>query len=460
MKIFKLFSLTAIFSILLGIVIWFALYDKNLVRQKTIQTENYGTISIAYPFFGEHAQVLAFIDTQKIDPNKLASQIAHLGVRAAIVDGKRALKAFSSGGKQCLDPVQIATSITSLRKIIPISEAKRLVVSGIGDGALIPFFNAETPSEQNITNLSIGFSVVLPPYVILCPSFITRQQGQQKKLLSVPDITGNWHSVWVDYPAAETAVFVRKISKAKTSIAPYDTPDDTVLTDELQKVLGPTNSPSSPLPVVEVPAPGANQTVTLFYSGDGGWRDLDRIVAGEMARQGNPVVGIDTLRAFWNRKTPEQSADELARTMEYYRKAWGAKNFVLAGYSFGADILPALYNRLTPADQDSVHLLVLLSVSKEADFEIHVTGWLGKDSSGLPISPELSRMPANKILCVYGRKEKAETACTDLISTQAELLELPGGHHFDEDYPKLTRLILKKYQAVGIHGTADPHPSD
>jgi type IV secretory pathway VirJ component len=55
--------------------------------------------------------------------------------------------------------------------------------------------------------------------------------------------------------------------------------------------------------VVEVPAGQATDTVTLFLSGDGGWRDLDRDVAGEMAKLGYPVVGIDTLRYYWQHKT-------------------------------------------------------------------------------------------------------------------------------------------------------------
>ncbi len=423
-----------------------------------MQTDTFGSIAVAYPLFGEHEQVLAFIDTKKFDADKLANRIAHLGVQAAIVDAECALRAFASKSNQCLDLKQISASIAALREIIPISADKPLVVSGIGDGALIPFFNAVTTSLQNATNLSIGFTVVLPPSLRLCPSFKTRRQDQQTELISAPNLAGNWRSVWVENPEPETGIFVRGIAAAKASIVLYDTPVDDVLLEELRKLFGKSDSPSIPLPVVEEPATGTNETVTLFYSGDGGWRDLDRTVAKEMAKQGYPVVGIDTLRGFWSRKTPEQAAEALAGTMAYYRKSWGAKNFVLAGYSFGADILPALYNLLSPTDQASVRLLVLLAVSKNADFEIEVSGWLGKDSSGLPILPELARMPKNKIVCVYGREEKAETACSNLAGSRAAILELPGGHHFDEDYPKLTRLILEQYQALGKHGASGSPP--
>jgi type IV secretory pathway VirJ component len=170
-----------------------------------------------------------------------------------------------------------------------------------------------------------------------------------------------------------------------------------------------------------------------------------------MAALNYPVVGIDVLRYFWEHKTPEQAAADLTATMAYYRKNWGTKSFVLAGYSFGADILPSLYNRLPKQDQDSVALLVLIALANTADFEIHVAGWLGQSGGEKPLAPELVQIPKNKILCIYGIEEKAETACTNLLHSEATILELPGGHHFDQDYPKLTRKILDVYRQHGIN---------
>ncbi|MEV9163440.1 AcvB/VirJ family lysyl-phosphatidylglycerol hydrolase, partial [Klebsiella pneumoniae] len=78
------------------------------------------------------------------------------------------------------------------------------------------------------------------------------------------------------------------------------------------------------LPVLEVPAAQPSDIVTLFYSGDGGWRDLDKDSAEHMASMGYPVVGIDTLRYYWQHKSPEQSAADLSKLMQHYREKWGA----------------------------------------------------------------------------------------------------------------------------------------
>lgn len=126
---------------------------------------------------------------------------------------------------------------------------------------------------------------------------------------------------------------------------------------------------------------------------------------------------------------------------------------MLAGYSFGADILPAVYNHLSEQDRKSVALLVLLALGKTADFEIHVSGWIGKNSSGIPILTELNRIQGNKILCVFGQEEKDDSACTALSTPGVRLMELPGGHHFDQDYSKLTMRIIEIYRQAGLKGS-------
>jgi len=94
----------------------------------------------------------------------------------------------------------------------------------------------------------------------------------------------------------------------------------------------------------------------------------------------------------------------------------------------------------------------MLALGKTADFEIHVSGWIGKSNNGLPISPELNRIQGNKILCIFGQEEKEDSACSTLSTSGARLLELPGGHHFDQDYPKLAMRIIDVYRQTGLQG--------
>lgn len=438
----------------LGVIsagVWLSVQKRPLLVEKQLTSENFGYISIAEPLWDSQGMVLVFVDTQKFPAKALAQRLAATGVTAAVIDTAKIFKHFNAENEECLDGHFVATTINALVTQLPDPAVNRLIVAGLADGALLPFLNAQAPLGNAAINLSIGFSVALPADLDLCPPLSSSQKNKQRLLISAPAPEGNWRSVWTEQPADETAVFIRTLGDVDTRIAAYDTPLDDLLIEEVKTAMGQSKQASPPMPVVEVPAAKPSDTVTLFYSGDGGWRDLDRTVAGEMAAQNYSVVGVDVLRYFWEHKTPEQAAADLAATMAYYRKNWGVKSFVLAGYSFGADILPPVYNRLSAQDQHSVSLLVLLALADHADFEIHVTGWLGKSGGEHALAPELIKLPKQKILCVYGKDEKAKTACTALINSDASILELPGGHHFDQDYPKLTRQILDVYQRHGIH---------
>ncbi|MDH4873000.1 AcvB/VirJ family lysyl-phosphatidylglycerol hydrolase [Pseudomonas sp. BN515] len=297
------------------------------------------------------------------------------------------------------------------------------LVAGIGAGASFAWRWLAGQGNDNVQALSIDFSLDTPD----CPAALPQKAPH-----------GHWLAAWNDNPDDPSAAFARNQSNAETLISDYDTSLTQLLQQRLQSLL---QGQGEPLPVVEVPATHSTGTVTLFYSGDGGWRDLDRAVADEMAKRDYPVVGIDALRYFWQHKNPEQGAADLSRLMKEYREKWGAKRFVLAGYSFGADVLPAFYNRLPKADQDQVDAILLLALARSGSFEIEVQGWLGKAGQEAATGPELAKLPASKVLCVFGKEEISESGCTQ-PGAVGENLELPGGHHYDENYPALAEKLL------------------
>jgi type IV secretory pathway VirJ component len=197
------------------------------------------------------------------------------------------------------------------------------------------------------------------------------------------------------------------------------------------------------LPLVLLPAARHGKTMAIIYSGDGGWRDLDKQIGEQLQRAGIPVVGVDTLRGFWHRRAPEASAGDLERIVDHFATAWSTPDVLLIGYSFGADIIPFLVNRIKPAVLRHIRLISLLGLSKSADFEIHVSGWLGGTSAdALALSPELRRLDRSRVQCFLGEEEKDESGCRDAALTGAEIIETAGGHHFNENYAMLARIII------------------
>lgn len=301
------------------------------------------------------------------------------------------------------------------------------LVAGSDTGAMLAWRWLAAQNDSKAQALSVGFSLGKPDCDAPPPASSAH---------------GHWLVAWNDNPDDASARFVRQQATAETLIGDYQTEPKMLLMTQLRRLL---QGASDDLPVVEVPAAQPGDTVSLFYSGDGGWRDLDKAVAEQMAERGYPVVGVDTLRYFWQRKSPEQAASDLSELMREYREKWHAKRFVLIGYSFGADVMPALYNRLPDSDKQQVDAVLLLALARSGAFEIHVDGWLGKDASEAATGPELVKLPAEKVLCVYGTEEAPESGCTQPQAT-GENLQLPGGHHYDKDYPALAQRLIAAIQ--------------
>ncbi len=205
------------------------------------------------------------------------------------------------------------------------------------------------------------------------------------------------------------------------------------------------------LPLVEDIVTPAHDTVAIFYSGDGGWRDIDQRISARLNQQGVPVIGVDALRYFWSEKTPEATAADLSAIIGHYRKRLGVSKVVLIGYSFGANLLPKVYNLLPDADRKTVTLLSLLALSHQADFEIVLGSWVGVAGTakhGDPVD-HLAIIDASSVQCVYGLEEE-DSGCPALagrVKDGLELIARPGGHHFDENYELVADRILARVVA-------------
>jgi type IV secretory pathway VirJ component len=211
---------------------------------------------------------------------------------------------------------------------------------------------------------------------------------------------------------------------------------------------GPGEIRVSDLPLVEFPVRAVQgDRCVVLLSGDGGWARLDQELAEALAAGGCPVVGLNSLRYFWIRRTPDSAARDLERICRHYLGTWNARRLVLVGYSFGADVLPFLVNRLPPDLRARVALVALVGLGDSATFEFHLSGWLGWGPRGpeQPVLPELRRLRGPRVLCVDGSQDMGRLG-PELDPSLAKRVLLPGSHHFGGDYRSLARVVLKELQ--------------
>ena len=252
--------------------------------------------------------------------------------------------------------------------------------------------------------------------------------------------------VWLDASAsAASRAFVAGIPGQSNVLAPRVHSLPALYAAALRDIQAETQRGGvADLPLVEVLAPEPSlDAFAILYSGDGGWRDLDRSLADVLAAKGMSVVGVDVLRYYWRRKSPEAAARDLARIIHHYQQRWGRAQVVLIGFSFGADVLPFLINRLPADARADVRLITLLSPERVAAFEVEPSGWFHQQADAtIPIEPELKQLSTQRLQCVYGEDEAADSLCTSAAALGHLIVQKPGGHHFDHNYGELADAII------------------
>jgi len=194
------------------------------------------------------------------------------------------------------------------------------------------------------------------------------------------------------------------------------------------------------IPVINVPAAADGDTIAIFLTGDGGWRKIDKDIAATLSSKGIHVFGVNSMRYFWRKRTPEETANDIDILINTYLGRTGRKKAVLIGYSFGADVVPFVINRLSEKTRLKVSGAVLLGPAPDAFFEVSAKEWLGKIKGDYSTLPELLKNEAIPVLVFEGSKED-HTLINQLTKSNYEIVIIEGGHHFDGDYNKIALKI-------------------
>ncbi|MDO1581378.1 virulence factor family protein [Rhizobium oryzicola] len=334
------------------------------------------------------------------------------------------------------------------------------IVAGMEDGGMLALaIAAQTPAATIGATVAVDPNAVVPLETVLCtPAPKTAATGG-----TIYGLTDGALPDPVTVSLGETASKegrdnVAAIKAKHSDIWVKDQMDGSAvdrLAHETKAALDRIRKSGSPLdlPIVALEATPKLNTMAVIYSGDGGWRDIDKQLANYLQEDGVPVVGVDALRYFWEERSVEHTAADLSHIIETYKKKWKVDHVILVGYSFGANILPITYNNLPPQDRASVQMLSLIAPSHKADFQISVMGWFGAQGQGTHGDPaeHMAQIEPRKVQCIYGTAEADDSACTGVTNIAGvQVLPRPGGHHFDGDYRPLAKAIIERSKALSL----------
>jgi type IV secretory pathway VirJ component len=177
----------------------------------------------------------------------------------------------------------------------------------------------------------------------------------------------------------------------------------------------------------------------ILFPGDGGWRDFIDYLSNYISGNGINVVGFNTIPYFNHTRTPHEVAHDIQRVITNFSDAWGKNKVILAGYSFGAEILPFVYNELGPGFKNKVVCLALIAPSNLADFKVSPIYYYNPSGS-LPVLPEIKKVKTTRTL-IFCDKQK-NSICRFVNSNDSiDLAHLGFGHLFTGKFKEASVII-------------------
>lgn len=189
--------------------------------------------------------------------------------------------------------------------------------------------------------------------------------------------------------------------------------------------------------IIYQPSDTTSSKLIVLLSGDGGWLGFNDTLAVGFAKRGYHVIGVNSRTYFWHQKDPEQTAQDLAKVIDKYNAEWKIKRIVLNGYSFGADVVPFIYNRLPGEFKAKISKLQLLSPFLSTDFKVHLADLIsdGGDNRFYKVKDEVEKITI-PILCFYGRDEQPKPLA-DMRKSNLSVTIVPGDHHYRNSYHQI-----------------------
>jgi type IV secretory pathway VirJ component len=417
------------------------------------------------------AQVILFVSSKQgwdQGAATIARALASLDALVVGIDLPQYLKALSSAEENCSYP---GGDFDALSKFVQqkygFPNYVHPVLVGVAEGATFVYATAaQAPPDMFQGVISLGFCPELivekPPCEWNNLKWQSPPQGNRFQLLPGAALTVQWTILRGELeqacPVATVEAFVKQVNRGQLKVVPqvrhdFSSPDTWLpqFQQAFASMVMPVALASRPdaladLPLIEVPAASpATNTLAVILSGDGGWATIDRELGNIFAGRGIPVVGLNSLKYFWTRRTPDGAAKDLERILRHYLVTWKKDKALLIGYSLGADVLPFMANRLPQELLAHTPVVALLGPAHAVDFEFHLTDWLSSSTSAAvhPVLPEVQKLSTTKVLCVYG-EEEPDTLCKDLDPQRATILRLKGGHRFEGDYNALAEAVLQE----------------
>jgi len=182
------------------------------------------------------------------------------------------------------------------------------------------------------------------------------------------------------------------------------------------------------IPATGATPPARRGTAIVFFTGDSGFdAGMAPKVMAALAARGVPVLAVNSLTAFATRHTPDEARGTVVAAIDRALALPGVTHVVLAGQSFGADMVQYAASEMPVALRPRITQVLLSVPGDTLLFKATPAGLLdgAPDRPALPSAQAIGWAP---LLCIYGA-DQDDSLCPQLRRPNVRTVALPGGHH-------------------------------
>jgi len=196
-------------------------------------------------------------------------------------------------------------------------------------------------------------------------------------------------------------------------------------------------------------SPDHQKPLLIYFSGDGGFNAFSNTICNDLYKNGYGIIALNSKSYFWKKKTSQQTAAFIEPYIQKYLKEQKQSSVVLIGYSFGADVMPFVYNSLPKAIQKITEKIVLLAPSPSTDFEVHLLDMAGGTGTyNMDVASEINKIHEASIHII--NSTKSDFPVNKVKNKNAYTTVVKGNFHFDKDPKTVLSSIYKSLLVVPI----------
>jgi len=188
----------------------------------------------------------------------------------------------------------------------------------------------------------------------------------------------------------------------------------------------------------------SDKPLIFYVSGDGGYTGFSENICTTINKTGYKIVALNSKSYFNDQKTPEQTTKDIVVYLNTEFSKRKNQQLVLAGYSFGADIVPFISNILPDSLKRKLISVVLLSPSTSTDFETHIWDMLGGNKKrSRDVVAEINKMGTIKTAIIL--ENDAGFPINGIKLKNCDYYKLAGGHHFEGNTNEVVKTMMKYF---------------